>query len=92
MDKEFVIYPTSYDCLQKKWSDGPNDPVHGYFDEMQSAIYVNSDLKLEMYERVLTHEITHAVLSISGLSELLKSNLEEAICTSMENLITLMSF
>lgn len=89
MDKEFEVHPLSYLALQNKWSDGPEDPIHGYFDEMSSNIYVNSDLAPEMYERVLVHEISHAVLSVTGISNLLKSRLEEAICTAMENLVTL---
>lgn len=87
MGKQFKIKPISLKKLKKIASD--IDTVWGYFDEMADTIYIAKALKGTKYERVLLHEITHAVLSITGLSNLLKSKLEEAICDSMENLVTL---
>lgn len=89
MGKVFDIYPLSYGDLQAQWSEGPQDPIHGYFDEMSSSIYINSNLKQSIYERVLLHELTHAILSTSGISNLLSSKLEEGICDAMESFVDL---
>lgn len=56
----------------------------GFFDG--DAIYVLKTLHPEKQKRVITHEIVHAILSISGLSNLLEDSLEEAICDAMETL------
>lgn len=55
----------------------------GYFDG--NAIYIKQSLPAGQKQRVLKHEIVHAMLNISGLTHLLKADIEEAICDLMEN-------
>lgn len=56
----------------------------GFFEN--DCIYVSSSLNQKQTRRVLLHEISHAILDITGLSEILEDQTEEALCTSMENL------
>jgi hypothetical protein len=39
------------------------------------------------YHRTLMHERVHAILAISGITELLDGRTEEAICVAMESLV-----
>jgi len=57
----------------------------GYFDG--DMIYILQSMPEDKQERVLRHEKAHAILSITGLTNLLEDNLEEAICDAMEGLI-----
>lgn len=50
------------------------------------TIYLSSSLTQEQARRVLFHEITHAVLNVSGLSNILKTKHEEAVCNAFESL------
>lgn len=50
------------------------------------SIYLATSLTGEQRKRVLIHELTHAVLAISGLTNLIEDKLEEAICDAMESL------
>lgn len=58
--------------------------AQGYWDG--DAIYILDGLSEAKTKRIITHEIAHAVLAISGLSNLLDNNLEEAICDAFETL------
>lgn len=57
----------------------------GFFDG--TRIYLLATLNKDQKKRILTHEIIHAFLHISGLTNLLDEKLEEAICDSIENLV-----
>lgn len=48
-------------------------------------IYLASSLTGVNKKRILKHEIVHAILSITGLTNLIEDNLEEAIADAMEN-------
>lgn len=50
------------------------------------VIYLSSSLGQEQARRVLFHEIAHAFLNVSGLSNVLKHKHEEAICSALEGL------
>jgi len=66
---------------------GTND--HGEFDEEQKRILItinNPDFMLQ----ALVHELTHAMLCFSGISQLLSAKLEEAICVCNENILKTM--
>lgn len=56
----------------------------GYFKN--ETIYIASSLTGAIKRRVIIHETTHAILSISGLTNLIEENLEEAIADAMESL------
>ena len=43
---------------------------------------------VERYNRVLTHELMHMAMGISGISEMMELKVEEAICVLMESVIT----
>lgn len=57
----------------------------GYFDG--THIYLSSLLTGDEYSRVLVHEACHAIFAVSGLTNLLDDNLEEALCDALEGLI-----
>jgi len=65
------------------------EEVWGWYAPMEYTIYLYSGLEEEGYKRVLLHELTHALIDISGISYTLKGNCEEAICTLMENMLEL---
>lgn len=88
MDKEFLVNPVPAKDIQK-FAD-KNETLYGYFDDIHSIIYIDKSLDQTVYERILLHEITHAILSVTGISNLLKTNLEEAICDAMENFVPLL--
>lgn len=67
----------------------PAEEVWGWYAPMEYTIYLYSGLEPESYKRVLLHEITHALLHISGLTNCLKENHEEAVCDIMENMLEL---
>ncbi len=48
-------------------------------------IHLDNSLPLEQLRRVLIHEITHAILGVSGISEKLNAQVEESIAVAMES-------
>jgi hypothetical protein len=48
-------------------------------------IWLQDGLPADQMRRVLIHEITHAILGISGITEKLNPQLEEAICCAFES-------
>lgn len=57
--------------------------VMGCYQDM--AITLNTNRKAHWNKRVLFHEVLHAVLAISGITNLLSTNTEEAIVECLEN-------
>jgi hypothetical protein len=66
-----------------------DEEVWGWFSPIECRIYIYSGLEQEAYKRVLLHEITHAMYAISGLTNMVEEELEEAACDLNENLIEL---
>ena len=63
------------------------DPCEGVFYLSRRAIYLEEGLKKfpKRYERVFKHEVMHAYLGISGLSESIGCiKIEEALCVLAE--------
>ncbi len=59
----------------------------GCYDPETKTISLAEKLDEESRFRVLIHEMTHASMDISGLSELIPDvKMEEAICVNMESL------
>lgn len=56
---------------------------HGEFSSDENLITIGEGSKLCPF-RILSHEMTHAGLMISGVSEVLDEKTEEAICVAME--------
>lgn len=52
----------------------------------KDVIYLSTSLTQEQARRILFHEIAHAFLNISGLTNVLKHKHEEAICSAFEGL------
>lgn len=77
-------------------SNGDLDKISGTENSlglyMDDTIYLASSLQDEARRRVLLHEATHAVLTISGLTNLIEDNLEEAICDAVEALANVTNF
>lgn len=70
--------------------DPESGAVLGWYSHDESTIYIHSGLDGEAYNRTLIHEITHVMLSVSGLSHWLEENQEEAICDLMEGFLELL--
>ena len=43
-------------------------------------------LKIDILPEVIFHEMVHACLAITGITELIPLEMEEAVCRAMENL------
>lgn len=65
------------------------EELQAWFDASTQTIYIYSGLESETYQRTLLHEHAHAIFAFSGLTELLEPELEEALCTALENLLEL---
>lgn len=83
LGRRIRICPVSKSQLAELSDDDDTDLL-GFYCSKESAIYIYSGLDGELFKRVLIHEITHALINISGLSELLKKKQEESICNLME--------
>jgi Zn-dependent peptidase ImmA (M78 family) len=57
----------------------------GYFDN--NTIFLSSSLSMEHSKRVLLHELAHAVMAITGLTNVIQNEQEEAICDAFESLL-----
>jgi len=60
--------------------------ILGYFSGASQTIYINNTLTGIRYKEALYHELMHAILSFSGVNQLLDPKQEEAICTAAETL------
>lgn len=87
LGRQVAVLTVSAESLSRITNDSNSI---GYFDG--KSIYLLNTLEGETKNRVLTHEVVHAILNISGLSNLLEDNLEEAICDAMESLDAHVSF
>lgn len=61
------------------------DDTQGECHFERREILISNSLDGPHRDSVLLHECLHAILSISGLSEVLGERLEEAVITSVEN-------
>lgn len=59
----------------------------GFFDG--ESIYISRAVGEARFRRILLHEAAHAILEITGASNLLEADEEEVICTSFESLYEL---
>lgn len=60
----------------------PKD-LYGYFQSDPMRIVIKSDL--DNWKSVLTHEVIHAILFISGHSQNMEEKEEEALVMALEN-------
>jgi Zn-dependent peptidase ImmA (M78 family) len=60
------------------------DGAHGIMCLNEREIVINNTLPLDQMRRTLIHEIAHAILGVSGISEKLNPAVEEAICVALE--------
>lgn len=72
-DKELSLYAKEADLL-------------GCYDA-NKTILLSSSIPLEQAKSVLCHELMHALLTRSGLSNVMDEKLEEAICDASESLL-----
>ena len=56
----------------------------GEFQPMTATILISQKLPERQRGLVLAHELQHAIISFSGLSNLLSDELEEAVCDASE--------
>lgn len=64
----------------------PLKNAHGEFDRTNFTITLDTDCPAHLIEDTMMHETMHAVLWISGVSQLLSDQLEEAICFASESM------
>lgn len=60
------------------------ESIWGDADPFKKKIRLEDSLKGKEYERVLRHEKMHMILGLSGITNLLPLEVEEAICTLIE--------
>jgi len=65
----------------------PAEEILGWFSQSDSCIYLWSGLEQDAYKRVLLHELTHSYIAVSGLSNLISDDQEEAICDLFESFV-----
>ena len=65
--------------------DEMEENCEGVVYTSRREIHLDNSLPLEQLRRVLIHEIMHAILSISGISEKLSYTVEESIAVAMES-------
>ena len=84
MSEEKGYFPKSVTIFGKEIkvevTDNLDDDVLGEFRAQEKIIYLSDFAGKE----TLLHEVAHAALHYSGISEMLDEKLEEAICTCME--------
>jgi hypothetical protein len=61
------------------------DDCHGQLFLNSREIRIDSMQPLDEMKRTIIHEVMHAVLGVSGVSEKLDPKTEEAICVAMES-------
>lgn len=66
-----------------------NKGEYGCFHDIQEKIEVRSDLTGRPFKRTLMHEIWHAYMDTSGVSQVLDEKQEEMLCHLAENFIDL---
>jgi len=77
MDKYVLIYGEK---IPVKFAYLPED--HASYEIEKEEIFIDENCKNK--NRYLIHEICHALLVRSGISEILGARLEEAICRAMD--------
>ncbi len=65
--------------------DDLEDNCLGITETHKREISLDSTLPADQMRRVLIHELTHAILGVSGISEKLNPQVEEAICVAFES-------
>lgn len=65
----------------------PEEEILGWFSPSENCIYLWSGQTKESYRRVLCHEIAHAYMAVSGISNLLSNKQEEAISDLFESFV-----
>lgn len=65
-----------------------NSGVFGYCDLDNREIHVSTEniQSQEEFNRVLLHEVTHAILGMSGINQVFSKDVEEGIAMAMEGL------
>lgn len=77
------------EVAKKIGADPDSFDSYGCYVPIDRTIYINKSLEPDQIRKTLIHELIHANLSISGLSNILEDKLEEAVCTALENMYNL---
>lgn len=62
-----------------------SDDDHGHCDMVNREIIISTAYPLEQRWRTLFHESLHMVFGLTGLSELLRDDMEESVIVCLEN-------
>ena len=79
LGNDIEVYYVSQLDLTKRTKD--KDSL-GFWDG--EAIYVLETLSEHRKKRIFTHEVIHAIFSLTGLTKMMEEKLEEAICDALE--------
>lgn len=71
--------------LSKKYGDTKDDNIYGYYSAVTREIEIAKDISRDSMKRILVHELQHALLGISGTTNRLNDDEEEANCDLSEN-------
>lgn len=85
---KLATFPTQLNILGKIFSVKYVKMASGDYGETLSKdllIKINKKLPIESMHATLIHEMAHAALGISGLTEVLSEQQEEAVVTAFEN-------
>jgi len=85
--KMVPVYLVEQSVISKLAKD--KDSIGLYID---GKIYITKTLEKKKRHEVLSHEVFHAVLDISGLNGLISGKIEEAIVTALESLAPYLHF
>lgn len=64
---------------------GNDTDLLGFFH--RNTIYISTSVTGDQAKQVLLHELAHAVLDITGLTNVIEDKQEEAICTAFESFL-----
>lgn len=87
MGRKIYIQEVDKTFLQKEFGD--EKEILAFYQEETDMIYLLSTLKPVVKRRVLLHELTHVLFSVSGLKHTLKQGQEEQLCDMNESLLSL---
>lgn len=87
LGRKVKISFVSKDILRELSESTPSEDIWGYYDSISSHVYVYSGLKGGPRSRVILHELFHAVLGISGVTNVLNDRVEESVCDTAEALV-----
>lgn len=80
---QVLIFGQIYDVVRNPATVSEAGNVIGLFDYDARRIYISNDVAIDAQLESFYHEVVHAILSHSGLTNLLDEKMEEAVCSAL---------